>query len=69
MPSEFRKGYGLRLLDFAVKRMVKHTKPFLTVLNVNKGAISLYERYGFYYSGEEKVLSQEKRINELRYIY
>lgn len=69
MPSEFRKGYGRELLNLAVKEVSKYNNPFVIVLNINKRAIYLYEKYGFSYSGEEKVLSIDKGISELKYKY
>ena len=68
LPTEFRKGYGLELLDFAFNKISKYKNPFLIVLNINKRAIKLYERYGFYYSNEKKILSTEKEISELKYV-
>lgn len=69
LPSEFRKGYGRELLNLAVKEVSKYNNPFVIVLNINKRAIYLYEKYGFSYSGEEKVLSIDKGISELKYKY
>lgn len=69
LPDKWHKGYGLELLDFAVDKMSKSKKPFLIVLNKNKRALQIYEKYGFEYSGKKHALSAERGIYELKYNY
>ena len=42
---------------------------FLTVLRTNLRAKGLYERRGFVFSGEERVLNSEIGVTERKYIY
>lgn len=49
LPREQRKGYGTRLLNFAVDHCT--CDPTLWVLNTNEGARRLYERSGFRATG------------------
>jgi Acetyltransferases len=69
LPAEWHKGYGRELLDFAVHKMSLNIQPFLYVLNTNRRAIRIYETYGFLYSGEQRILSRERGISELKYNY
>lgn len=68
-PALWGKGYGSRLLHFAVQRMAGRTGIFLTVLNTNERAKRLYEQRGFVFSGEKHMLNAQKGIAELKYIY
>jgi len=56
LPSKQGKGYGRRLLKFAVNEC--QSQPFLWVLNNNDRAISLYRSFGFKESGEIKILRE-----------
>ncbi len=49
LPSEQNKGYGTKLLLFAIGKCTG--RPSLWVLNTNDGAKRLYERNGFKPSG------------------
>lgn len=51
-PKYFRKGFGRKLLKFALNKSKKPTK--VTVLNNNFRAIGLYKSFGF------KVISEKK---------
>ena len=51
-PLHFRKGFGRKLLEFALKNMKKPAR--VTVLNNNFRAIDLYKSYGF------KVVEEKK---------
>jgi len=55
LPEEQNKGYGTRLLRFAVEQC--EGKAELWVLNNNLGARRLYERNGFAETGEVHHLS------------
>lgn len=68
--SEYwRQGFGKELLLFALNELKKSKEVFLIVLNSNIRARNFYERMGFAFSGEEKVLSAEKGLSEMKYIY
>ncbi len=54
-PRSQGKGYGTRLLSFAVAKLqqTQRTPIVLTVAACNDGAIGMYERFGFVRVGEE----------------
>lgn len=54
LPSYQRKGYGRKLLDYAVS--LCSDTPKLWVLNVNKNALAFYNKYGFKDTGKRKHL-------------
>ena len=51
-PLHFRKGFGRKLLEFALKNIKKPAR--VTVLNNNFRAIDLYKSYGFKIVEEKK---------------
>ena len=51
-PLYFRKGFGRKLLEFALKNMIKPAR--VTVLNNNFRAIGLYKSLGFEVVEEKK---------------
>lgn len=55
LPKEQRKGYGSRLLEYAIQ--VCSGEPALWVLNNNEGARRLYKKHGFQESGNKKLLT------------
>ena len=66
LPAEQNKGYGSRLLEFAIGQC--SGAPTLWVLNTNRGARRLYERRGFRPTGQivrrgEDVHEQEFRLD------
>ena len=66
LPAEQNKGYGSRLLEFAIGQC--SAAPTLWVLNTNRGARRLYERRGFRPTGQivrhgEDVYEQEFRLD------
>ena len=48
LPERFRKGYGSKLLNFAISKCTDD--PMLTVLN-NNSAIEMYRKFGFKETG------------------
>lgn len=68
-PEYWGKGYGKVFLDFTVDRLKCFETIFLTVMNKNARARRFYEKYGFVNTGEEKILSVDKGISELKYVY
>ncbi len=59
LPSEQRKGYGSRLLHYAMEQCDK--VPILWVLNTNVEACRLYMRNGFYMT-EKKERTEERNV-------
>lgn len=69
LPECWGKGYGKQLLLHGIQELRQCEKIFLIVMNVNRRARKFYEKNGFVYSGEEKFLSKEKCITEMKYGY
>lgn len=69
IPEFWGKGYAQQLLEFGIQQLKQDKQIFLIVMNLNLRARRFYEKNGFIFSGEEKVLSIEKGISELKYIY
>lgn len=64
-PQHMGKGYGTAAIQFAKE---KCTSLHLTVLSTNTGAVRLYERMGFRFSGNEIPLKNGIRELEMRYM-
>lgn len=64
-PQHMGKGYGTAAIRFAKE---KCTALRLTVLSTNTGAVRLYERMGFRFSGNEIPLKNGIRELEMRYM-
>ena len=56
LPEQQGKGYGSKLLQFAIERC--SGVPTLWILNNNHGAKRLYERFGFSETGSVRRLSE-----------
>jgi len=65
LPEEQRKGYGTKLLKFAMERCEK--PPVLWILSNNQAAYALYSRYGFQKTGRRKQLSGQLFECEMTY--
>ena len=65
-PDEQGRGYGTRLLQFAVEKCTG--SPTLWVLNSNQRAIRLYERNGFQLTGEKEILSDTLAELEMKMV-
>ena len=63
LPSEQRKGYGSKLLHYAIQQC--SGTPCLWILNTNEGAYRLYSRKGFKETGRRKQLSGQLAEIEL----
>ena len=63
LPSEQRKGYGSKLLRYAIRQCTGI--PCLWILNINEGAYRLYTRNGFKETGRRKQLSGQLAEIEL----
>lgn len=66
LPSEQRKGYGTKLLLFAIEQCAG--TPCLWVLDNNQRAYSLYSKYGFVPTGNIHKLSDSISEIEMRRI-
>ena len=64
-PAYQRRGYGTKLLEFAMTKCEEN--PTLWVLNTNETALRLYERLGFVPSGQIKEL--KNNLFEIELIY
>ena len=54
------KGIGMKMLDFARKKLPEHPHPTLTVLDKNTRALALYRRMGWKVCGVELVFDPAK---------
>lgn len=63
LPSEQRKGYGTKLLRFAIQQCAG--TPSLWILDNNEGAYRLYTRHGFKETGSKKRLNDQLSEIEL----
>ena len=69
------RGIGIKLLDFARKKLPEHAHPTLTVLDSNTRAMALYRRMGWQVDGVEIVfdpaefadVAVESRLLRMRY--
>lgn len=68
-PDFLYKGYGSQLITFALDKLDSGREIYLIVMNVNKDARRFYEKAGFQFCGKTKILSIEKGLSELTYIY
>ena len=67
-PDLLYRGYGGKLMTFALYNLNNDYDICLSVLNVNWGARRFYEKNGFEFSGKSKILSVEKNLSEMVYI-
>ena len=65
LPDEQNKGYGTKLLKFAIEKCTE--TPTLWILSTNDGAKRLYERNGFVETGKIKQLTENLYELELRF--
>jgi len=65
LPGEQHKGYGTKLLLFAVNRCAG--TPTLWVLSNNQNAYALYAKHGFRKTGKQNKLSGTLAECEMRY--
>lgn len=68
-PDLLHKGYGSKLITFALDKLDCNQEICLTVMNVNKNARKFYEKNGFQFCGRTKILSEEKGLSEMTYVY
>ena len=63
------KGVGHQLMQAAFAALDSYQKILLWVLEDNKRAIAFYEKMGFVFDGEEKVVDLGKAVKEKRMLY
>ena len=66
LPDQQGRGYGSRLLAFAVQQC--HGVPTLWVLNTNERARRFYEQRGFHPTGRTKTLSDQLHEIEMQLV-
>ena len=65
----YGKGIGQQLMKAAFAGLVSYPEIVLWVLEDNKRAIAFYEKMGFIFDGQEKVIDLGKAVKEKRMIY
>jgi len=65
----YGKGVGQQLMQAAFAALYGYQEIILWVLEDNKRAIAFYEKMGFVFDGEEKVIDLGKAVKEKRMIY
>ena len=68
-PDSLHLGYGTKMLAFALNKLDINRAIYLVVMNVNKNSRKFYEKSGFQFCGKRKILSVEKDLSELTYVY
>ena len=65
----YGKGVGQQLMQATFAALDGYQEIVLWVLEDNKRAISFYEKMGFVFDGQEKVINLGKAVKEKRMIY
>ena len=65
----YGKGVGRQLIQAAFAALDGYQEIILWVLEDNKRAIAFYEKMGFVFDGQEKVIDLGKAVKEKRMIY
>ena len=65
----YGKGVGQQLMQAAFAALDGYQEIILWVLENNKRAIAFYEKMGFVFDGQEKVIDLGKAVKEKRMIY
>ncbi|NLW43355.1 MAG: GNAT family N-acetyltransferase [Tissierellia bacterium] len=72
LPEYFYKGYGKKLLEFAVSELKSQgfNDTFLWVLEENRQGRDFYERNNFIPNGDKTIIKIDgKELVEMRYVY
>ena len=64
----YGKGIAQKLMKEALTTLEQFSEIFLWVLNENKRAIAFYQKMGFTFDGQEKILDLGKPITEIRMV-
>ena len=62
----YGKGIAQKLMKEALTTLEQFSEIFLWVLKENKRAIAFYQKMGFTFDGQEKILELGKPVKELR---
>lgn len=65
----YGKGIAQKLMKEALTTLEQFSEIFLWVLKENKRAIAFYQKMGFTFDGQEKILELGKPITEIRMVY
>ncbi|TVW97680.1 GNAT family N-acetyltransferase [Streptococcus pneumoniae] len=65
----YGKGIAQKLMKAALTALNHFSEIFLWVLKDNKRAIAFYQKMGFTFDGQEKILELGKPINEKRMVF
>ncbi len=65
----YGKGIAQKLVKAALTALDRFYEIFLWVLKDNKRAIAFYQKMGFTFDGQEKILELEKSIKEKRMVF
>lgn len=68
-PDLLYQGFGSQLITFALDKLDNEREIHLTVMSENKNAKRFYEKNGFQFCGKTKILSVEKGLSEMTYVY
>ena len=68
-PDSLYQGYGSQMITFALSELNNEVEIKLIVMNTNEYARKFYEKNGFKFSGKTKILSIEKGLSEMTYLY
>lgn len=68
-PDSLYQGYGSQLINFALDKLDRDREIYLIVMNVNENARKFYQKNGFKFNGKTKILSSEKGLSEMTYVY
>lgn len=68
-PNLLHRSYGSQLITFTLDKLNSEREIHLIVMNTNRSARKFYEKNGFQFSEKSKILSVEKGLSELTYIY
>ena len=69
LKSYYGKGVGQQLMQAAFAALDGYQEIVLWVLENNKRAIAFYQKMGFVFDGQEKVIELGKAVKEKRMIY
>ena len=64
----YGKGIAQKLMKEALTTLEQFSEIFLWVLKENKRAIAFYQKMGFTFDGQEKILELGKPITEIRMV-
>ncbi|CVK47219.1 acetyltransferase%2C gnat family [Streptococcus pneumoniae] len=65
----YGKGIAQKLMKTALTALNRFSEIFLWVLKDNKRAIAFYQKMGFTFDGQEKMLELGKPIKEKRMVF